>query len=244
MTRFSKENVGMGILNGADKTLKGTYKAGQYKTYHAYRRAEKRANWIAGIAVLSLFVLPLVLFQVFAIDVAIILMTIYMLYIVNISYRSGQIKADSKAALNQIAANYRKKVKIKGWNIYDGVYDEDGESIEISFFKERSFINNVYRLIRGNSYTVPLEQDDFDVLKFFVEQQQKSNAFVVYTTMPLAVKNDFEKRGFELTEINNRYRNKPGRWDYAAATGFLVNALWHYPKTFKAYTLKVADLQK
>lgn len=243
MAKFNKENLGMGILNGADKTLKRTYKAGQYKSYHAYKRAEKRANCIAGIGVISFFLLPLVLLQVFAIDVAIILMTIYMLYSVNISYRAGQIKADSKTALNQIAANYRKKVKIKGWSIYDGIYDEEGESVEISLVNEQPFINNVYRLIRGNSYTVPLEQDDFEVLKFFVEQQQKGNAFVVYTTMPLAVKNDFEKRGFELTEISNRYRNKPGRWDYAAATGFLVNALWRYPKTFKAYTLKVANLE-
>lgn len=230
-----KKTVRRSIMNGA-------FRATHYGSYHSYRRSAKIAKgflYVALIfALISLISIPI--FRGMALSITFFCVITYLIWDYWITSKSYQMKKDSAQVVKEVSAYAKTKARINGWNIYDGIYqDRNEDSLEISFVRERTFINNVWQLIKGREKTWPLNKDNLEGLKYFVEKQQEAEQFVVYTTLTEQMADNLNRRGFKLKELPHRYCTKPNRWDYAVTTGRMGNALWHFPRRFDAYLIEV-----
>lgn len=231
------------------KLISGAYKATHYQSYHSYRRSigfSKVLLYLSAIFGIIAFVFSfssLTFISGVALNLFAFNAVSYFLFDYWISSKHTQMKKDSQTALNEIGAAAGVHGKIDSWFLYDGIYvDERNDSLEIAFTKERTFLGNIIRLVKKQS-TLPLNEDAIKALRFYLLKQQENEVYITYATLSADMVDDFEERGIQCEEIPNRFRCKPSRWDYASATGNFANALWSYPRTFKAYTLTV-DVEK
>jgi hypothetical protein len=152
------------------------------------------------------------------------------------------MKKDSASVIKEVSAYTKTKSKIKAWHIYDGIYSgRDEDSLEISFVYERTFINNIWKLIKGQKKTWPLDSDNIKELKYFVSKQQEAGQFLIYATLTETMAYNLSRRGFQLKELPHKYCSKPNRWDYAVTTGRMGNALWGFPRRFDAYLIEINE---
>lgn len=230
-----------------NKLVNGAYHATHYRTYHSYRRSIVIAKVFLylGFIFTVLGLIPINVNQLAPLNIAIFFYTTYLLYTYWSVSKNTTAKRDSRTVVSQFANASGVKGNVKGWSLYDGAYsDNDKESLEIVLTYERTFLGDALRLIRGEEPTLPLNDTDIEVLKFYLKKQQENNLFITYATIPENLAENFSRRGIKLTEISNKFRSRPSRWDYAVATGRMTNALWHFPRNFKAYLLSIDENNK
>ena len=114
------------------------------------------------------------------------------------------------------------------------------------FFKEKAFLVNVFDLMRKSGKTLPLTKDDIENLKRYIEVLDGSQAlrkkFEAYATLSDEMAKTLSDAGILLTRLDNHYRTKPYRWDYARTTGKWSNALFGYPSSWNAYRLNTVKI--
>ena len=76
--------------------------------------------------------------------------------------------------------------------------------------------------MRKNDKTLPLTKDDIENLKRYIEVLDDSQAlrkkFEAYATLSDEMVKTLSDAGILLTRLDNHYRTKPYRWDYARTT--------------------------
>ena len=222
----------------------GTFRATHYGSYHSYRRANRIAKgFLYAAAIFALIsLLPFIIFRGMALSITFFCVMTYLIFDYWVSSKSQQMKKDSASVIKEVSAYTKTKSKIKAWHIYDGIYSgRDEDSLEISFVYERTFINNIWKLIKGQKKTWPLDSDNIKELKYFVSKQQEAGQFLIYATLTETMAYNLSRRGFQLKELPHKYCSKPNRWDYAVTTGRMGNALWGFPRRFDAYLIEINE---
>lgn len=243
MTKYNDEQ---GQTKKPSKGLRLFYNLTHYDSYHAYRQ---RIYWIRGMLWLALILYLskgiFVDYQVGYVinDTIIFLLGMYIIFYYTINAKASIMFRDSASVMRKIAFS---GVISNSWNIYDGILkdrDNGAESVEISFFKEKTWITNVLDLIRHKDITLPLTKDDLTNLKDYIGilnnvETPEGKKFRAYATLSNDMVEQLNQAGIELTRLDNRYRTKPFRFDYARATGQWKNSLLGYPTNWSAYLLK------
>ncbi|KJY54691.1 hypothetical protein JF73_17060 (plasmid) [Lactobacillus helsingborgensis] len=216
------------------------YKMTHYKNYHAFRRTCTIAQIILKVGIIFgiLGMFPELTIKILSLNISSMCLFLYIICNYWNNAKSHQMKKDSDEAVQKFYFFSDAKCGSETWHLYDGDYDVNKKSLEVSFVKERSFINNFFRLIRKKQGLLPLRFDDLKALRYLLLQQKSKNGYLVYATLSSNEVINLSKGGIHLKEIPIKKRNKPGRWDYAVATAKLSNALWNYPRNFKAYLME------
>lgn len=226
-----------------DKTLFLIYRLTNYLTYSSFRKSlffSRFLVWVAiFLTIIDIFI-PNITYQNMLISVILILLTFYMIYSYWIFAKASQLKKDSAYVMSKIALS---GVKASGWHIYNGIYNNGNQnSIEITFVEEKSLLTDIYRLLTKKHVTLPLSTNEVinikDYIQIITANSTDDNKFVAYATLSDDMARLFLKNGIKLKEMSNRFRNKPLRFDYAAANGNIKKAISEYPKNFKAYVLE------
>lgn len=220
------------------RLAEGLFKATHYRSYHSYRRSLKvgKSFLVIGIIFALTSLIPILLLQTLALNIAVICLTVYLLTDYWVASKSQMMKKESEQVITSIFEYANLNEKINGWNLFTGIYGSD--SLELTFTNEKSFLGDALRLIRGEESTLPLNENNIEAIKYFLERQNEQQGFIVYATMTEMMAENFTRRGIVVKQIENKYRSLPSRWDYAVATGRLANALWGYPRDFGAYILR------
>lgn len=225
-----------------ESLINTSYKATHYMSYRSHRRSQKIARSFLGIAIVfALFgLIPWPIIQGAALNSALFLILIYILFDYWTTSKSTQMKKDSKTVVNQASMMAGVKTITEGWHVYDGGFETNGkETLEISFVKERSFLGNVYELRLKNKPLFLNSKDSIESLRYFLLKQRQNKGYTVYGTVDSKYAGYLQENGIVLEELPKKFISKPNRFDYAAATGKFSNALKGYPKDFKAYIFTV-----
>lgn len=225
-----------GVINSLSR-------ATHYSSYHSYRRSLRWANFYLIFTFLVGFVslLPIPPKTANTISsIFLILLLIYFFIYYWIISKSRRLKRD--AALVKLEVAYNGIIS-DGWNIYDGIYDEGGVlSLELAFTRERTFLVNLWFTLRKKKQTIPLNEDDLFNLKYYLYGLMNISAngttYVAYATLSPELVDELATAGIMVNEITWYYKSKPGRWDYATATGKIRNAIFSYPQ-FHPYLLSI-----
>lgn len=221
------------------KTFSFIYRLFHYTTYRSYRNHLRFLNSFMIFAVILMFA---DLFAINAEQMQIIgalffaICGVYSIEYFNVIRKGSQLIQDSDHIMQRIAIS---GVVSASWHVYDGAYREnEKDSIEITFTRERAVLTNMMRIIRKKNITLPLTKEDIENLKTYVRVVNESGEnLVVYGTITSQMADQLRKNGIMLTPISNRYRDKPLRWDWACANGRWNDALLKYPK-FKTYLFR------
>lgn len=224
--------------------MSAIFRLTHYRTYHAYRRSLK---WITDYLMLAFTIGIVGTFPVkvnqnnLLSNISILMMATYFFAYYWIIAKSRILKRDSRQVMLKVAVS---GVISNSWCIYDGVYNQGNQvSLEIAFGQDHSYLRNLVSILRSRKKraALPPTADDLQNLRFYLNQlnQMGTNEvqLVAYTTVTTELANLLARSGIKVDPISNEYLTKPGRWDYAAATGKLANALWKYPHDFHAYSL-------
>lgn len=229
-------------IKAANSVLNTLSNATHYRSYHAYQRSMRWLGRYLGLIICFAcltVISPVAKKMPGLVTIVILMMLSYLLVYYWIMAKSKSLKADSHQAMLMMAMN---GVELERWYIYDGIFDApDQESLELVFFTERSFIVNVWYLIRHKKQTLPIASADLADLKKYVEGlsrvSREDYRYVAYATITDEMIHSLSTEGIQVTEIPAKYRTRPGRWDYAVAVGDWTAALWNYPRSFKAVVL-------
>lgn len=234
-------------IKAANTVIDQAVKLTNYSSYHAYRRSLRLSNYYLLLAFL------LALYSLIPIKanshgtitslVFIMLLAYFFLYYW-IMAKAAKLKRDSDHVMLQVAFN---GLLSEGWSIYDGIADDPGqESLEITFTKERPLLTNIWYLAQKKKQTLPLPADDILNLKYYLAQltniSKPEKKYVAYATLDDGLVEELTSSGIRVDELPRKYKTKPGRWNYAVATGIATNALLGYPH-FSAYMLSVDPLE-
>lgn len=243
MDEKKKQAAQLKGIKAANRVIDGLAKVSRYSSYHAYKRSLRWANAFLLFAfVMACFTLIPVKINRTGITSSIVLLMLVAYFFIYywIMAKAQVMKKDSQKVMLQVAFN---GIISQGWNIYDGIFDEDGqESLEISFTEERPFITNLIYLFLHKKKTLPLSDSDIENLKYYIVGLNNISSplrkYVAYGTMDNGLAKQLEQNGIQLTALSWHYKTKPGRWDFALATGKFSKALFLYPK-FIAYEMSV-----
>ncbi|QDR73600.1 hypothetical protein FOD75_10915 (plasmid) [Limosilactobacillus reuteri] len=243
-------------VRAANSVLNGISKISHYQSYHAYRRSLKWAirYVILAFVIGCIGVIPNVARTYGQLTtLSLIMMITYFFWYYWIMAKSKQMRQDARDAMLMTAMN---GIVSDAWRIYDGIYDRPGfpdrnvpgqESLEIVFAQDHSYLRNIYWILKHRPASLPPKPEDIINLKrYLVGLQNLSNEvtqYVAYGSMTDQIARYLATQGIELTPLPKKYVTKPSRWDYAAATGKLKNALWGYPHHFAAYQMVVNEDQ-
>lgn len=232
-----------------NRGLKLLYRLTHYSSYHAYRRKLSLVRGILWFA-LILFVLGTILenyrTQFVVYNSVIFLLGIYLIGTYTVTAKASVMFKDSAKVMQSIAF---EGVVSHSWNIYDGIYGNpnSGEySVEIVFTKEKAFLTSLINILRKKPSTLPLVKEDVlnlrDYVQILTAYKTEERSFKVYSTLSDKMAEELAAYGMNLTQIENRYRDKPFRWDYARATGKIGDAFAGYPRDWKVYLLSYSEL--
>ena len=231
------------------KGLDLLYRLTHYDSYHSYRvrmAIVRSLLWLAVVLYIYKLFIPNYQTDIFVNDIIIFLLGSYLIAYYSVTAKASIMFKDSAYVMRKIAFS---GVISNSWNIYDGILKdpEEGEvSVEITFFKEKAFLVNVFDLMRKSGKTLPLTKDDIENLKRYIEVLDGSQAlrkkFEAYATLSDEMAKTLSDAGILLTRLDNHYRTKPYRWDYARTTGKWSNALFGYPSSWNAYRLNTVKI--
>ncbi|UAY40741.1 hypothetical protein [Lactobacillus crispatus] len=222
------------------------YNLTNYRSYHAFKKANFRLNVFFTSLVVIGFLACFMSGQFGAILRGLIL-ALLIVYIMSYSWimtKSRQLRKDSAYALQEM--EFESGRYVSSWQLYDGIYNDSGWiSLEIAFGRENSYISDIFKLIRKKGKIYPLPAADIKNLKTMIYNLNRmpEQKWLVYGTITDELAKKFIQNGFDLRLMENKYRTKPSRLDYAVATGNWKNALFKYPKNFSAYAFFVDTQQ-
>lgn len=168
--------------NEPKKSRKGLdllYRLTHYDSYHSYRvrmAIVRSLLWLAVVLYIYKLFIPNYQTDIFVNDIIIFLLGSYLIAYYSVTAKASIMFKDSAYVMRKIAFS---GVISNSWNIYDGILKdpEEGEvSVEITFFKEKAFLVNVFDLMRKNGKTLPLTKDDIENLKRYIEVLDGSQA--------------------------------------------------------------------
>lgn len=207
------------------KGLALLYRLTHYDSYHSYRvrmAIVRSLLWLAVVLYIYKLFIPNYQTDIFVNDIIIFLLGSYLIAYYSVTAKASIMFKDSAYVMRRIAFS---GVISNSWNIYDGILkdpEEDEVSVEITFFKEKAFLVNVFDLMRKNGKTLPLTKDDIENLKRYIEVLDGSQAlrkkFEAYATLSDEMVKTLSDAGILLTRLDDHYRTKPYRWDYARTT--------------------------
>lgn len=157
-----------------NKLINGAYHATHYRTYHSYRKSMCFAKIFLylGTFFAAVSLVPITVIRGMAFNITAFFLVTYLLYTYFVVSKNAIAKQDSKTVVNQYSVANGKDT-VRGWSLYDGAYVDDKESLEVVLTKERTFLGDAIRLIRGDEATLPLSDDYLDVLHFFQSKKNK-----------------------------------------------------------------------
>lgn len=229
-------------INRKRKTIQKIYNLTNYRSYHAFKKANTRLNIFLGILAIIGFISCFMAgqFGVILRGLILVLLITYMFSYSWIMTKSRQLRRDSTYALQEM--EFESGAYVSSWQLYDGIYDDDNcISLEITFGRESSFIVDIIKLIRKKGKFFPLPQNDIRNLQTMIFNLSNitDQNWVVYSTLTDELANKLVKDGFDLRVMSNKYRTKPNRLDYAVATGDWKKAFFKYPRSFTPYVIFV-----
>ena len=131
------------------KGLDLLYRLTHYDSYHSYRvrmAIVRSLLWLAVVLYIYKLFIPNYQTDIFVNDIIIFLLGSYLIAYYSVTAKASIMFKDSAYVMRKIAFS---GVISNSWNIYDGILKdpEEGEvSVEITFFKEKAFLVNVFDL--------------------------------------------------------------------------------------------------
>lgn len=210
-----------------------------YSSYHKYKKAVAINNSLlyvfAFCLIASLFANnPEVQAGVSSVGFVILIIYMFRDYWIEAKKRSmASISSETKRTLGLVS---------KKLNLYDGIYSENGrDSIELSFFKDYTFLGSFFRFVKNNlgkkarnKQIDVLDEDEVEDIKIYAELLKEQTQFVIYATMTQAMASQLEKAGLTLKMLPRKYVTKPGRLN--ACANELCRQPWKVPAV-DAYTI-------
>lgn len=226
------------------KKIQAIYNLTNYKSYHAFKKANARLNLFFGVLAMSGLISCFMAGRFGAIlrELILALLIVYLLSYSWIMTKSRQLRKDSTTALQEM--EFESGAYVSSWQLYDGIYNEDNWiSLEIAFGREDSYAADIAKLVRRKGKIYPLPEDDIQNLKtmIFNLNQIQDQKWFVYSTLTDQMARNLIEKGFDLQIMEKKYRTKPSRLDYAVATGDWKKAFFKYPKDFSAYAIFVDE---
>ena len=151
------------------KGLALLYRLTHYDSYHSYRvrmAIVRSLLWLAVVLYIYKLFIPNYQTDILVNDIIIFLLGSYLIAYYSVTAKASIMFKDSAYVMRKIAFS---GVISNSWNIYDGILKdpEEGEvSVEITFFKEKAFLVNVFDLMRKNGKTLPLTKDDIENVNY------------------------------------------------------------------------------